>query len=474
MIESHRLSTEEKALRVNLDRSIYGSFNEIGAGQEVASNFFLAGGSSGTIASSRSAYDMKVSDSIYGECKRYVCEERLLTMLEKEYNELQEILPDRKEDTRFFAFANTVEALNYHKTNQGQGWVGLRFQLRPDSEPNECVLHVKMQDSRSRWQQEALGILGVNLMYACYYQHDDIDTFLKALGDRLSRERIEIDMLRLSGPDFAHIDNRLIALLLVKKGMTEATMFDPEGNVLQPSTALYKKNVLLLRGRFRPPTLVNFDMLDNALEVFRSEEDVDNDRICPILELTLKDLKSGGDIDAQDFLYRAQLLGMLGYTVMISNYAKYYKVVEYLAELTRDYKIGVILGIYSLETIFDRKYYGTLKGGILQAFGQGFGRNVKLYTYPAIKLNSTDLYTLENLEIPEDLKGLMTYMIDNNKLQNIPVSNKEHLHIYSDNVIQMIKNGESGWEEMVPEIVSTNIKKHKLFGYQMNLEGAMK
>ena len=465
MINTYRLSTEEKALRINLDRSVYGSFNEIGAGQEVAATFFRAGGSSGTIASSRSAYDMKVSDTIYGKCKRYVCEERLVTMLDMEYRSLTETLPERASDTRFFAFANTVEALNFHKTNQGHGWIGLRFQLNPESEPNECIIHVKMHDTRNFWQQEALGILGVNLIYACYYHFQDPDLLLTSLGDRLSRERMEIDMFRLAGPDFEHVDNRLMALKLVRKGMTDATLFDPNGNVLQPSEALYKKNVLVLRGRFRPPTLVNFDMLEQGIASFKNEEDVEEERVTTLFELTLKDLRAEGEIDEQDFLDRAQLLGMLGQTVMISSYAKYYKLVEYLSSFTKGYKIGVILGVYSLETIFDTKYYDNLDGGILQAFGNGFGRNVKLLCYPALRLNTDELYCLSNLEVQKDLQGLLKYMLDNNKLAGLEVSDVTHLAIYSDKAIQMIKEGVEGWETMLPQVVSENIIKHKLFGY---------
>lgn len=468
MSRTHRLSTEEKALRINLDTSIYGSFNEIGAGQEVASNFFRAGGSSGTIASSRSAYDMKVSDTIYGECKRYVCEDRLNTMLDYEYKLLIDLLPEKVEEKRFFAFCNTVEALNYHKTNQGQGWLGLRFQVTPQSEPNEIVLHVKMHDSKNAWQQEAIGILGVNLMHSSYFLlENSLDEFLQSLCDRLSRERIEIDMLRVSGPDFAHIDNRLIALKLVKMGFTDATMFNPSGKVLQPSGELYKKNVLLMRGRFRPATKVNFDMLECGLRQFNEEHDVDPNNVITLFELTLKDLKADGDIDEQDFLDRAQLLCMLGQTVMISNYVKYYKVVEYLSQMTKRKKIGVLLGVYSLETIFDKSYYRNLPGGILQAFGMGFGGNAKLYVYPAIKINSkeNELLTCDNADIPEKLQGLYKHMRDNNRLEGIEGANQGLLHIYSDKVIAMIHAKENGWEDMVPDPVVEAIKEHNLFGY---------
>ena len=468
-MHKHRISTEEKALRINLDNSIYGSFNEIGAGQEVAANFFRAGGSSGTIAWSRSAYDMKVSDTIYGECKRYVCEDRLLTMLSTELEFIQKMLPEKAETKKFFAFCDTVESLNYHKTNQGQGWVGIKFQLTPNSEPNECVVHINMHDRGHKWQQEALGILGVNLVYACYYEYEDLDGFLKSLTERLPRDRMEIDMLRLSGPDFEHIDNRLIALKLVKNGLTDATMFDPEGNVLQPSSALYKKNVLMLRGRFRPPTKVNVDMLEKGKAQFANEHDVDPEKILSVFELTLKNLKAEGDIDEQDFLDRAQLLGLLGQTVLISNYVKYYKVVEYLTTLTKKQKIGVVLGIYSLETIFDKQYYNNLPGGVLQAFGVGFGGNTKLYAYPASQLDSDRLYTLDELDIPEKLEGLKKHMIDNNRLSAIENANTENLNIFSDKVISMIKKGERGWEEMVPDKIAEAIMQHNLFGYIGNI-----
>jgi hypothetical protein len=467
MSGTQRLSSEEKALRINLDSSIYGSFNEIGAGQEVAANFFRAGGSSGTIAWTRSAYDMKVSDRIYGECRRYVCEERLETMLDKEFSMMTDMLDDKKPEKRFFAFCNTVESLNYHKTNQGHGWVGIKFQIEPESEPNEIILHVQMFDSRNTWQQEALGILGVNLVYAAYYQMDSVDSFLKALGDRLSRDRMEIDLIKVNGPDFEHFDNRLIALKLVKMGMTEATMFDPNGNVLQPTTALYKKNVLMLRGRFRPPTHVNFDMLDKGHKQFLNSKDVDPEKVFTLFELTLKDLKAEGDIDEQDYLDRVELLGLLGQNVMISNYVKYYKVIEYVSSLTMGHKVGVILGVYNLETIFDKSYYDNLKGGIIEAFGLGFGQPMKMLVYPAIKINTTseELYTCDNIQIPEDVKGLYDYLKTNKKLCHIENANTDVLNIYSDQVIDMIKNGESGWEAMVPGVVANSIKEHALFDY---------
>ena len=465
MIDRRRLTTEEKALKVNLTPDIYGSFAEIGAGQEVAANFFKAGGSSGTIAFTHSAYDMKVSDSIYGKAKRYVCEERLLTMLKIEYDNVIKSLQDRREDTRFFAFCNTVESLNYHKTNQGQGWVGIRFQLKPNSEPNHIVLHVKMHDQSNKAQQEALGILGVNLVHAAYFHTEgELDYFINALVHRLPRDRMEIDMLRVEGPDFQDVDNRILALNLVKRGLTEATMFDKDGNVLQPATALYKKNILLMRGRFRPVTKVHIDMITSAKERFTNEEGIKSSNVLEIFELTLKDLTADGKISDKDFIDRAELLGSLGHTVMISNYLKYYKMVDYLSEFSKGNKMGVILGIYNLHTIFDDKYYDNLPGGLLEAFGRGFGHNVKLYVYPARDVETGDLYQLDGFRIPKNLVGLYDYMIANNKLEAIDDFDFKLLHILSDDVLSKIKAGTNIWEEDVPEKVAEAIKQMGLFG----------
>jgi hypothetical protein len=465
MTEEKRQTTEEKALKINLTRDIYGCFAEIGAGQEVAANFFRAGGSSGTIAYSQSAYDMKVSDSMYGEASRYVCEERLLTMLETEYETMKFRLPEKNKDTRFFAFCNTVESLNYHKTNQGQGWVGIRFQLSLDSKPNDIILHVKMHDTNNKNQQEALGVLGVNLIHAAYFHNDNLDDFLEDLAHRLPRERMEIDMLRVSGPEFENIDNRIIALNLVKKGITDATMFDLCGNVLQPATALYKRNILLMRGRFRPVTKVHIDMIENGTANFMKEEEVEPENVSLILELTLKDLTADGKISDKDFVDRAELLGTLGYTVMISNYLKHYKMVDYLANIAKGKKMGVILGVYNLHTIFDERFYDNLPGGLLEAFGRGFGHNVKLFVYPAINVDTGEMYYLENVKIPEHLKGLLTYMKDNNKLDSIKEYDQSQLHIMSDDVLSKIRNSATMWEDDVPEVVVKAIKFYELFGY---------
>jgi hypothetical protein len=464
MVDERRLTTEEKALKINLTSDIYGCFAEIGAGQEVAANFFKAGGSSGTIAHSQSAYDMKVSDSMYGEAKRYVCEDRLITMLSTEYDSLKSKLPGKYKESRFFAFCNTVESLNYHKTNQGHGWVGMRFQLE-NEEPNDVVLHIKMHDNSHKAQQETLGILGVNLIYACYFHSHDLDEFLSSIVQRLPRDKMEIDMIRVSGPDFEEVDNRIIALNLVKRGITDATMFDLSGSVLQPASALYKKNILLMRGRFRPVTKIHIDMIEKGKKQFLAEEEIDEENVRVIVELTLKDLTADGKISDKDFVDRAELLGSLGYTVMISNYLKHYKMVDYLATIARGRKMGVIVGVYNLQIIFDEKYYENLPGGLLEAFGRGFGHNVKLYVYPANNVDTGDIYSLDNFSIPKSLEGLLQYLKDNNKLAKFEEYNPKLLGIMSDDVLSKIKVGASSWEEDVPEEVVKAIKFYKLFGY---------
>jgi hypothetical protein len=466
MDEFRKLSTQEKALRINLSKAIYGSFAEIGAGQEVAANFFKVGGASGTVAKTMSAYDMKFSDAIYGHTDRYVCEERLIKMLDHEYVLLPERLPHRIESTRFFAFADTVESLNFERTNQGHGWIGLRFQLSPKSEANDCVIHLKMHDTDPLQQQLALGIVGVNMIYSCMFLRDP-EQILMSLLDGLTNRRIEIDMFRLTGPDFKHVDNRLMALKMVRNGLTKAAMFGPDGNVMQPSDELYKKNVLVLRGRFRPPTHVNVDMLLASRRHFKNEPDVDRSKIVLLTELTLHDLSPDGNIDERDFLHRADIICSLGQSVLISNYYEYYRLVDYLSKITRGKKIGIIMGINALQKVFDEKTYLNIRGGILECFASLFGTNVKLYIYPALQKDGKTLSTLKNfeLELPDNLQNLFRYLVDNNKMEDVKNANVKNLHIISDNVLAMIKKGEPGWEQFVPHKVEEAIKEHGLFDF---------
>jgi len=459
------LTTKRKAFELNMDSQIYGSFAEIGGGQEVAAYFFKAGSASGTIAKTMSAYDMAFSDAIYGASPRYVCEERLLKMLEKEFSLMDERLTKIASRTCFFAFANTVETINYEKTSQGHGWVGLRFQLYPMATYNECILHVRLNDSNASWQQEALGIIGVNLIYSCFHSRDP-DKLTASLIDNLDKDRVEVDMFRISGPDFRHIDNRLLSLLLVKNGLSKLAMFDQDGNVQQPSEALYKKNVLILRGRFKPVTHVSVDMMITGYRQFR-KEDIDKHNIISLAELNLHDLRQANDdIDLSEYLQTADLLNSLEQNVIISGYKEYYKLVNYMAKFTRSFKMGIILGIYNLHSVFDESYYAELYGGILEAFGILFGKNIKLFVYPSQKRGTNEVYEFKDFEIPSNLQPLLKYLISNNKIEGSLSYKKENLNIISDNVLEMIKKHSPGWEEFVPNKVADAIKSKGMFNYK--------
>lgn len=456
-------TTKEKALSLNLNESIYGTLAEIGAGQEVASNFFKAGGASGTIAKTMSAYDMNFSDAIYGETKRYVCEEKLLKMLDKEFALLSKRLTHRSGKTKFFAFANTVEALNYQKTNQGHGWIGLRFELSPLSPPNDCIIHVVLKDQDMLWQQEVLGKVGVNLIYGCFNHYDDPERLMTSIVDNFSSDRIEIDMFRLEGPAFQNLDNRLMSLKLVKHGLTKVAIFDQNGHVKQPSSFLYKKNICVLRGRFRPITHVNVDMMIAGVRQFKKQL---GETLDVIAELTLKDLTLDGDIDEQDFLDRVDLLNSLNQTVLISNYHEHYKLAVYLGRITRKGKIAFILGVSNLVSLFQEEYYTDLPGGIMEAFGKLFAANQQVLVYPSQRPGEKDkIDTSKTFKPADHLKHLYQHLIDNKYIQDIENAKIENLHIISDHVLEMIANGESGWEDLVPHKVAHLIKEKKMFKY---------
>lgn len=469
--EVNTIGTKQKALAINLDPEIYGSLAEIGAGQDVAANFFKAGGSSGTIAKTMSAYDMIFSDAIYGaeKKKRYVSEHRLIAMLEKEYGLLIERLAaQRGATTTFFAFSDTISALNYQKTNSGHGWLGVRFQLKPEAEYNDVVLHVKLLDNDNSLQQQAVGILGINLIYACFNYHQNLTLFLLSLLDDLSKDRIQIDMIRFEGPDFSKVDNRLMSLHLVKHGFSDAAVFGPDGKNQQPSEALYKKHIVVVRGRFRPVINVHMDMLNTGVKQFSQEPDVDKENIVVLTELTLQSLKERNadltaDIDEQDFLDRVDILCAMGQTVMISNFHEYYKLVAYLSTITK-LKIGMVLGYPNLEYIFSEDHYQDLPGGILESFATLFSRKVKLFIYPTLR--NGVIQNCLRLQLPPHLIDLYRYLIANNKIEDITHYNRNNLNVQTDRVLEMIKEGKDGWEEYVPAEVVTIIKERKLFGYK--------
>ncbi len=460
-------SVKSKALRINLNTDIYGTFAEIDAGQETVRNFFRAGGASGTIAKTMSAYDKDFSDAIYGAEKdgRYVTESRLKKMLGHEINLVEHRLSRSKHPSKiFFTYANTVATIDFSKKFKGHGWVGIRFQLDPLEDYNEIVVHLRFKETDATLQQETLGILGVNLIYGAYYLNDNPKELIKSFYDNLDNHKLEIDMINFSGPRFMYVDNRLMSLQLLKYGMTNAVMFGPDGNNMLPAQVLYKKNILALRGSFRPVTKVNMDMFEKSKKLFFAENKVKEENTQIIFEITLSNLKQEGEINERDFLDRAELLCSLGQNVMITNYQQYYKLVEYFSEFTKA-RMGLTMGVYNLIEIFDEKYYRDVSGGILEAFGKLFYRDLKVYMYPYHDQETDEYITSENLKVHPRMKELYKFFKHNGRLVNIDDFNKDIMDIFSRTVLKMIKNGEKGWEEMLPEGVPQIIKQKRLFGY---------
>ncbi|WP_440880542.1 TonB-dependent receptor [Tenacibaculum sp. C7A-26P2] len=460
-------TVKAKALKINLNQHIYGTFAEIGAGQETVRNFFRAGGASGTIAKAMSAYDKDFSDAIYGieNDGRYVTEERLKKMLKHEMILIEDRLDRQKHpDKLFFSYANTVATINFSKKFKGHGWVGIRFQLDPLEDYNEIILHLRFKETDARLQQETLGILGVNLIYGAFYLNDNPKELLKSFYDNIDKDRLEIDMINFSGPRFMYVDNRLMSLQLVKNGMTNAVMFGPDGNNLLPAQVLYKRNILALRGSFRPVTKVNMDMFEKSKELFLNEKKVDPEKTQIIFEITLSNLKAeGGEINERDFLDRAELLCSLGQNVMITDYQEYFKLVEYFSEFTRE-RMALAIGVNNLIQIFDEKYYRGLSGGILEAFGKLFYRDLKIYLYPYKVQDTGEYLTSENLKVHPRIKELYKFFKINGRLVDLKNFDPEVLHIFSRTVLSKIQNNEEGWEEMLPEGVAETIKEKRLFG----------
>lgn len=466
-MSDEELDTHQKALRINLDPRWYGTFAEIGAGQEVVRWFFRVGAAAGTVAKSISAYDMTVSDAIYGSGDRYVSRTRLQAMLDREFSLNVERLSERRGDqTAFFAFADTVVARSFKGGNECHGWMGVKFQSRPHDEPSQILIHVRMLDTEASLQQEALGVVGVNLLYGAFFFHHDPEALLESLLDKLTTGRIEIDVIEFKGIEFRSVDNRLISLKLVQLGLSGVAMFGPNHEVLQPSEALYKKAVLVERGSFRPPTHVNFDMLQCALGKFKADPAVEGKEVLPLFELTMRNLLAGGnDIDRRDFLARADLLAACGMTVLISDYFEYYRLAAYLAWRTKE-RIGIVLGVPSLTELFEEKYYTQLPGGILESFGRLFKNDLKLYVYPLRDAATGNLTTVENLDVSPELRKLYGYLADRGSFVGLDNFHPEYLKIFSRDVLKKIAAGDEAWQDMVPEGVSDLIRKRKFFGYK--------
>lgn len=463
------LDTHQKALDVNLDPRRYGTFAEIGAGQEVVRWFFRVGGGAGTIAKSMSAYDMKVSDAIYGRAARYVCRERLQAMLDYEHElNLDRLREARGDTSTFFTFADTVSARSFQGGNECHGWMGIKFQAHPRDEDSQIILHVRMLDGEAALQQEALGIVGVNLVYGAFALNHEPEKLVDSLLDGLSTARIEIDMIEFSGIAFRHVDNRLMSLKLVELGLTGAAMFAADGAVLQPSEFFYKKPILVERGSFRPVCNVNLDMLRCAYEKFSELPEVRDQEIAQVLEITMNNLKATGEIDHRDFLARADVIAACGYPVLISDYFEYYRLGAYLSWYTTE-RIAIVMGTGSLRQLFDERYYTGLEGGILESFGRLFKNELKIYCYPLLDQETGKLTTCQNLRVSPELEKLYGYLLDRGGINDLDNFSPDCLRVFSRDILNKLKVCDESWEEMVPNSVADVIKDRKYFNYECTL-----
>jgi len=456
--------TQEKARKINLDAVRYGTFAEIGAGQEVARWFFRAGKASSTVARSISAYDMAISDSLYGATEHYVSRARLEAMLDREFGQLVEQLDSKRgEQNAFFVFADTVATHGSSRSSGGHGWLGVRFQDQPRAKPSEVIIHIEMLDAFAASQQEAVGLVGVNLVYGAFMLHQDPVALIKSLMDGLDRRRIEIDMIKFSGPAFSGVDNRLMSLQLVELALTDAAMFTANGEAVQPSELLHGRPVLIERGSFRPVTNVTLNMLDAALRQLQEDFGGAPDPPVVLMEMTLHNLMSGQAIDHQDFLARADTLGALDKTVMISSYTRFDRVTTYLRQYTKSW-IGMVVGVPTLRAIFEEQYYKELEGGILEGLGRLFSGSVKLLAYPTISATTGEIETADKLAIGPKLQHLYAHLFENGFIEPVRQYSTEQLSINPGDTLKKIQSGDATWADFVPAAAAALIQRNGLFG----------
>ena len=462
-------STSQKALRLNLDEKKYGTIVEIGAGQEVARQFFLAGAAAGTIAKTMSAYDMKFSDAIYGvqEDGRYVSKARLEAMMRQEFDLVVERVSEiRSKSSRYFAYAATVAAKSYNRDNECHAWCGICIQMYPGAEPSNIKVHVRMRDDNAEAQQQALGVLGVNLIYAAYYYFENPKMIIDSLTDTIKRGRIEIDSIEFNGPYFDDIDNRAINLHLIRSWKTRAIMFYADGSVGVPAEMLYKKNVLTIRGSFRPVTKLNVDMIEQGKKAVFEQNGIDENNTLTIAEISLNDAR-GNDNQApeEDLVQRLELLNALGYNVMISDYTRYFSLRAYFRQYTQ-MKIGIVVGMINIKQIFDEESYRGVEGGILEGFGKLFPDNTRLYVYPEINVEG-ELREFTDVKVPEHLRFLYRHLLENGFLAGIDCSDTDLFKIYSREILKQLKVGRGEWEKCLPDLVAQAIVEKGFFGFKL-------
>jgi len=461
-------STLNKALRLNLDEKKYGTIAEIGAGQEVARQFFLAGAAAGTVAKTISAYDMQFSDAIYGtqEGGRYVSQARVKAMLDKEFTLVVSRLGStRPKSTRYFSYAATVSAKSFNRSNECRAWCGIRVQMYPQAEASDIIIHVRMLEDIAEKQQETLGVLGVNLIYGAYYYFEDPRRIIDSLTDNLITDAIEIDSIEFKGPYFDDLDNRAKNLHLIRSWKTRAIMFTPDGQVAVPAETLYKKNVLTTRGSFKPVTRLNSDMIAQGFEAFKALDGVNEDNTIVLAEISIND-SYGKDLNVpeKDLITRVELLNKLGYSVLISDYTRYFSLRAYFRQYTAR-QIGIVLGMVNVKEIFDENKYVGVEGGILEGFGKLFPDNTRLFVYPELD-EQNKLKDFTDIEVVENMRFLYQHLLENEFLSGIQCSDPSLLEIYSRNLLEQIPQGRGDWENSVAENTAEHIISNRLFGYR--------
>lgn len=461
-------STLNKALRLNLDEKKYGTIAEIGAGQEVSRQFFLAGAAAGTVAKTISAYDMQFSDAIYGtqEGGRYVSQARVKAMLDKEFSLVVSRLgTSRPKSSRYFSYAATVSAKSFNRSNECHAWCGIRLQMYPQAEASDIIIHVRMLEDTAEQQQDTLGVIGINLIYGAYYYFEDPRKIIDSLTDNLPSGAIEIDSIEFKGPYFDDLDNRAKNLHLIRSWKTRAIMFTPDGQVAVPAEMLYKKNVLTTRGSFKPVTRLNSDMIVQGFEAFKALEGVDEDNTIVLAEISIND-SYGKDlmVPEKDLITRVELLNELGYSVMISDYTRYFSLRAYFRQYTAK-QIGIVLGMVNIKEIFDEKKYVGVEGGILEGFGKLFPDKTRLFVYPELD-EQGKLKNFTDIEVVKNMRFLYQHLLENQFISGIQCSDPSLLEIYSRDVLAKLPDGRGEWEKSLAATTAEHIINDRLFGYR--------
>lgn len=445
-------ATQEKAFFINMDNAIYGSFAEIGAGQETANWFFRSSGAAGTVAKTISAYDMTVSDALYGTTRRYVSEDRLRQMMDYEYSQLINRLGEKRgESTCFFSFCNTAKCKGYRDQGSWAAWIGVRFQLKPGAAPSDFIMHVRLTVPDQDIQKRVLGILGVNLLYALFYKRDRMEDFVHCVGENLDRSLYEVDLMRFSGNGFSMFDNRILALQLVRSGLSEATLFCPEGNsVQQPSDFLYKRPIVLMRGSFLPLCKIHLEMMDSVRTKFCSGlTDEQKAREIDICEISLSNLLRGEEVDLLDFLDRVDALAALGKTVLVTNITHFHRISTLLNQFTKE-PVAIALSIGLLHELFKEKWTADMPGGILGSMAHIFLSQTKCYVTPWINRTSGEFVTAGTYRAPEKYRYLYQHLVENGRIVEVPYFNQKLLTRTPRDIIRMINEGDEEWKEYVP------------------------